>query len=90
MQGGVYKPKAGDYVKMTVTDTGAGMDQQTQSRIFAPFVTTKEMGRGTGLPHRESPRRLHRRRFGRGCDDVIQKPFTFNKLTEKLDDILPR
>jgi PAS domain S-box-containing protein len=39
----------GDYVRLSVSDDGTGMDRETQAHIFEPFYTTKEVGKGTGL-----------------------------------------
>ncbi len=39
----------GKYVRLTVSDTGVGMDKEVQARIFEPFFSTRERGRGTGL-----------------------------------------
>jgi len=39
----------GDYVALTVSDTGIGMDKLTKESLFQPFFTTKEVGKGTGL-----------------------------------------
>ena len=44
-----FVSKNGHFVKISITDTGVGMDEKTKERIFEPFFSTKEMGRGTGL-----------------------------------------
>jgi PAS domain S-box-containing protein len=44
-----YNIRPGRFVKLSVTDTGVGMDADTRKRIFEPFFSTKEKGMGTGL-----------------------------------------
>lgn len=43
------RAKPGSYVRLEVSDTGHGIDSDTQKRIFDPYFTTKEQGRGTDI-----------------------------------------
>jgi CheY-like chemotaxis protein len=78
----------GKYLRLTVTDTGAGMSKEVKDRIFEPFFTTKKTGKGTGmgLPAVYGTIKNHGGNIsvyseeGRGASFVISLPLSENKF----------
>jgi PAS domain S-box-containing protein len=67
----------GDYVCISVTDTGIGMDQETVQRIFDPFFTTKQRERGTGLGLASAYGIIRNHGGGIACSSQSNKGTTF-------------
>jgi len=45
----IHSMQVGNFVALTISDSGAGMDEHTRKKMFDPFFTTKQVGKGTGL-----------------------------------------
>lgn len=85
----------GDYVAISVSDTGSGMDEATLAKVFDPFFTTKEVGKGTGLGlsmvygfARQSGGAVKiASQPGKGCQVAIHLPRNLNIPPEQTGEV---
>jgi CheY-like chemotaxis protein len=83
-----YGVGAGNYVKMTVSDTGAGILPEARERLFEPFFSTKEAGRGMGLAAAAGIVRAHRGWLG--VDGTSTQGTSFSVLLPVANEAMQR
>ncbi len=83
-----YGVSAGAYVKVTVTDTGCGIQPEARDRLFEPFFSTKGTGRGMGLAAAAGIVRAHRGWLG--IEDTSDQGSTFGFLLPVAQESMPR
>jgi CheY-like chemotaxis protein len=91
-----YGVDPGKFIKVSITDTGIGMDEDVLKRVFDPFFTTKEMGRGTGLGLASAYGIIRNHNGiinaysekGSGTTFNIYLPISNKTITEESDDIV--
>jgi nitrogen-specific signal transduction histidine kinase/CheY-like chemotaxis protein len=83
-----YRLAAGEYVKVTVSDTGAGVPPEARERLFEPFFSTKGAGRGMGLAAAAGIVRAHRGWLG--IDGTSMHGTKFSILLPVAQESMPR